>query len=73
MMATPLSYAVAMIADVDYNIGVDIVYTNDKRLERIANRTMSDNEIEEGNLPEIWALKEAVLRLLALLLISKMK
>ena len=53
-------YAVAMIADVDYNIGVDIVYTNDERLERIANRTMSDNEIEKGNLPEIWALKEAV-------------
>ena len=54
------TYAVAMIADVDYEIGVDIVYTNDERLERIANRTMSDNEIEKGNLPEIWALKEAV-------------
>ena len=54
------SYAATIIADVDYNIGVDIVYTNDSRIERIANRTMSSDELESGCLAEVWALKEAV-------------
>lgn|GEM_PF-845054 len=54
------SYAATIIADVDYNIGLDIVYTNDSRIERIANRTMSSDELESGCLAEIWALKEAV-------------
>ena len=54
------SYAATIIADVDYNIGVDIVYTNDIRIERIANRTMSSDELESGCLAEVWALKEAV-------------
>ena len=54
------SYAATIIADVDYNIGLDIVYTNDSRIERIANRTMSSDEVESGYLAEVWALKEAV-------------
>lgn len=54
------SYAATIIADVNYNIGVDIVYTNDSRIERIANRTMSSDEVESGGLADIWALKEAV-------------
>ena len=54
------SYAATIIADVNYNIGVDIVYTNDSRIERIANRTMNSNEVESGCLVDIWALKEAV-------------
>ena len=54
------SYAATIIADVDYNIGVDIVYTNDSRIERIANRTMRSDEVESGCLAKVWALKEAV-------------
>ena len=54
------SYAATIIADVNFNIGVDIVYTNDSRIERIANRTMSSDELESGGLADIWALKEAV-------------
>ena len=56
------SYAATILADVDYNIGVDIVYTNDERIEKIANRTMSPEEVDSGNLAEVWALKEAVFK-----------
>ena len=56
------SYAAVILAQVDHNIGVDIVYTDDDRLDRIATRTMSENEIKNGRLPEIWAIKEAVFK-----------
>ena len=56
------SYAASLLADVDYNIGVDIVYTNDERIQRISNRTMNDEEVESGMLSEVWALKEAVFK-----------
>ena len=56
------SYAAVILAQVDHNIGVDIVYTDDDRLDRIATRTMSEDEIKNGRLPEIWAIKEAVFK-----------
>ena len=56
------SYAAVILAQVDHNIGVDIVYTDDDRLDRIATRTMSKDEIKNGRLPEIWAIKEAVFK-----------
>jgi len=54
------SYAASVLANVDYNIGVDIVYTNDDRLNRISQRTMSESEIKDGKHAEVWAIKEAV-------------
>ncbi len=54
------SYAAALIAEVDFNIGVDLVYTNDERIERISDRTMNEEEMKSGSLTEVWALKEAV-------------
>mgnify|MGYP001171694578 CR=1 FL=1 len=56
------SYAASVLANVDYNIGVDIVYTNDDRLNRISQRTMSESEIKDGKLAEVWAIKEAVFK-----------
>lgn len=58
------SYAATLVAEVDFNIGIDIVYTNDKRLTRISNRTMNEEEVGSGNLSEVWALKEAVFKAL---------
>tara|TARA_Y100000589_G_scaffold140640_1_gene134355 strand:- start:4284 stop:4910 length:627 start_codon:yes stop_codon:yes gene_type:complete len=54
------SYAVSLIAEVDFNIGVDIVYTHDERIDRISDRTMNEEEVKSGSLAEVWALKEAV-------------
>ena len=56
------SYAASLLADVDFNVGVDIVYTNDERLKRISNRTMNEEEVESGMLAEVWSLKEAVFK-----------
>lgn len=58
------SYVASLIADVNFNIGVDIVYTNDDRLEKISDRTMNNEEVESGKLADVWALKEAVYKAL---------
>ena len=57
-----IAYSAVVLSKVQSRIGVDIVIKNDSRLARIANRVMSDVEIETERLAEVWACKEAVFK-----------
>ena len=63
-----VAYAAVILGDSDIDnnsrIGVDLVIKGDKRIERISQRVMRQEEIDSGRLEEVWACKEAMFKAL---------
>ena len=63
-----VAYAAVILGDSDIGnnsrIGVDLVIKGDKRIERISQRVMRQEEIDSGRLEEVWACKEAMFKAL---------
>jgi len=54
--------AAVCICETTRKVGVDIVLMGDERIVRVAPRTMSDRELEEGRLERVWAVKESMFK-----------